>query len=381
MSYLDELKDLVMLHAVGQEMDPAACRQVLDRISREDGEGAGGWAHEWMAAGDRGMAAARPLEAMYAYNLARFPFIDSPQRKEAHDRCIEAFAMWSQAGRTKIVVEDVTCGGLHFPIYHAPHPRADRPLLLVIGGIVSIKEQWYRFLTTGRALGVSVAVAECPGVGENPLPYTPDSHHMLGSIIDHLSRGYPSRQVYVVGMSFGGHLAMQRAIRDDRIRGITTVGAPVHHFFQDEAWWNGVPETTRKTLAHVCQTPPEALFDHLRGFSIPAEQLASLRIPLNYIRSRHDEIIPAEETPFLQSHLPSLRLTEFDDVHGSPHHMPEMRKLIPLTILEGLGGRHLQRIALSAALRLSLRKREMASPGVPRRRILLDPLSAAGLPT
>ena len=111
------------------------------------------------------------------------------------------------------------------------------------------------------------------------------------------------------------------------------LGAPIHHFFTDQAWWSQVPLTTKRTLAHLLHIEIEDLFPAISHMALSETQLKSLSIPLNYIFSRRDEIIPASEKHFLQQHTPRLNLREFDDVHGSPNHLKEMQLWIPLSIL------------------------------------------------
>jgi len=204
-------------------------------------------------------------------------------------------------------------------------PARSRRLLLVVGGIVSIKEQWARLLDLSSRVGATVALTEMPGVGENTLRYGPDSWRMFPQLLDQLRDAFGVEDADLIALSFGGHLAMRAALHDPRIRSIITVGAPVARLFQDSDLWRTLPETTVRTLAHVAGVPRELAQQHLSTLALSTEELSRLRIPIFYFASLRDEIIPHSEWQLLRNHAPSVAIFEHDDVHGSPHHMVRMR--------------------------------------------------------
>ena len=102
------------------------------------------------------------------------------------------------------------------------------PVLVVLGGIISPKEQWAPLMRMSGRLQMPVVVTEMPGVGENRTRYTPASAAELSALLDDLRAEHGA---YVLGMSFGGHLALRCAAVDPRIHGIATVGAPIDGFF------------------------------------------------------------------------------------------------------------------------------------------------------
>lgn len=332
MEYLEELKDLIGLHIRTQDPGGGRLTGVLSRIVQEDGGGAGGWVSEWVAEGRNLEQAGARLEAVQCYNFARFPFVDGRLRAEAHRLGLEAFGRWVvEAGRGISRLEAVWNGHL-IPFWFSSAGEG-RPLLIVLGGIVSPKEQWHQFLLAGRRLGCNVITAEFPGVGENTAPYGPGSHGFLAALIERVSGMADTDETLVVGMSFGGHLAMRLAAGDSRIRGITALGAPIHRFFRDRDWLARVPATTRKTLAHVMRVPADGLPEALAPLALDPAEVRRLDIPLHYVRSLRDEIVPPGEAAFLREHARNLEMVEFDDVHGSPNHMPEIRRYIPLSVL------------------------------------------------
>jgi pimeloyl-ACP methyl ester carboxylesterase len=214
-----------------------------------------------------------------------------------------------------------------------------QPLLVVTGGIVSIKEQWGYLLGLAGRIGMTVAVTEMPGVGENTVRYDAEAWRFYPALLDDLAAVADSDQAYLLALSFSGHLALRASVHDRRIRGIATVGAPVAAFFQDQEWFAHLPETTVRTLAHLTGIPRADLPELLAPWAL-TDSLGSVDIPVHYVASRRDEIIPAADPALLARAVPGARVVEHDDVHGSPRHLLETRLWIARSLLSmrGLGG-------------------------------------------
>ncbi|WP_406376587.1 esterase FrsA [Streptomyces sp. NBC_00647] len=351
MNDLDELKQHVVVHARTQGIPPSVYLDVLGRIS-DDGEGgAGSWVAEWSRAGDLQLAAGRPFEAFRFYSIARFPYPSGETRQSAAQNAVAAFDTWRQdiPGLTRIDVDlpdgRVRCwaGGLS-----AERPK---PLLLLMGGIVSTKEQYATALAQAPQLDVAGIVTELPGVGENTLPYTSDSWRMIPVVLDAVADRADVDRTYAVALSFSGHLALRAALHDKRIRGVVTTGAPIHDFFSDPGWQARLPALTLDTLVHLTGTGREGLAEELRKWALTDEELSALDIPVAYAASSRDEIIPPTDPARLRRHLARLELIEKDDVHGSPEHVDEVRLWTLLSALRMCGDRPAQVAFLESALK------------------------------
>ncbi|MGG2463690.1 alpha/beta hydrolase [Streptomyces sp. RGM 3693] len=325
--YLDELRDLVMLHARAQGLPPDPCRTLLSRIRTPDGDsdGPGSWAGEWCAAGDRLAARGRLLDACRHYALGRFPYVDGPGRQRAQGACTAAFDRWRRgSGGRRIHVERLTvthpagtqtawAAGLGDPA---------RPLLLITGGIVSVKEQWAPLLRLAPVLGMAVVAAELPGVGEHTARYGPDAHLAFTALLDTLTGRADTTRTHALALSFSGHLALRCALDDPRIRSVATVGAPLGPFFRDPAWRRHVPQTTRRTLDHLT----DGTTDHvLPELALTGAQLRSLDVDVAYVASLRDEIVPLTEVGLLRRTVARSRALVLDDVHGAPAHLAVVR--------------------------------------------------------
>jgi esterase FrsA len=349
---VDELKQFATPHARVQGVPADRCRELLDRVHTDEDGGPGSWVGEWSAAGRELERAGRPLEACAYYNLARFPYVDGVERAHAMRSCTEAFDRWRRE-HTDFRRLDVDLDDGQVRCWLGSGASPDRPLLVVMGGIVSVKEQWAALLAQARRLGTTVLVAEMPGVGENTAPYDAASHRMFSRILDAAAGQADVTRTYAMALSFSGHLALRCAVDDHRIRGILTIGAPVREFFTNDTWRDRVPRLTVATLAHLAGVEPAKVSDHMRGWGLQDDQLAALDIPVHYLASLRDEIIPGGEVALLRRHVRHLRLVEKDDVHGSPNHQAEIRLWTATSALQMLGGHPVRRMALGALLRLT----------------------------
>ncbi|MGW9117028.1 alpha/beta hydrolase [Streptomyces sp. NPDC055663] len=349
MNDLAELKQYVVAHARAQNIPTAHYQGILDRIRTDEDGTPGSWVHELTLAGDQLAAQDNLLGAFQQYNLARFPYVNGEARRTALDRCVTAFDRWRQSAPVEITPftaqlpeGEVRCWTTGLD------SETPRPLLVFLGGIVSIKEQWAPLLVQIAGLGMAGLVTELPGVGENTLPYDADSWTMLPQLLDAV--GAPE-ETYAVALSFSGHLALRASLDDSRIKGIVGAGAPIRRFFTDAAWQRQVPRVTVDTLAHLTRTAPADLPMHLAEWALDDDRLRSITAQVGMVASRRDEIIPPEDWNLLRQHVPSLRFIAHDDVHGSPRHLTETSLWTFLTLLRMRGERGPARTRLHDALR------------------------------
>lgn len=317
MNNVEELKQYIGVHARGLEIE--GWEQLLDRIST-DGSGPGSWAGEWSARGDELAREERHLEASRHHLMARFPYIDGAARQDAYEKALTGFEQWRAGEDIHRLDIDVKGGqaGCWASGLSADRPR---PLVVIMGGHLTLKEQWAPALPIFARLGYAVVSTELPGVGENEAAYDTDAWRFLSELLDALADRADVSRTYAFAMSFSGHLALRCAMEDPRIRGIVTAGAPIQHFFTDTGWQRQLPAVTVDTLVHLTG---EGL-DDLREWALPADRLAALDIPVAYVASLRDEIIPPADLDTLRTHVRDLRLLVHDDVHGSPAHTEENR--------------------------------------------------------
>ncbi|MER5757256.1 alpha/beta hydrolase [Streptomyces sp. NPDC002088] len=363
MNDVAELKLYGLAHARAQNITQAAYEAVCDRIFSDNEDEVGSWVGEWSLEAARLEAEGRLLEACGYYNLARFPAVDGPARERALKKCVEACAAWAEDhGVTRL---DVPVLGATVPCWASGLSATERrPLLLVMGGIISIKEQWMPLLAQASRLGMAVLVAELPGVGENPLPYTADSWRMLSRLLDAVRDTADVEHTYGLTLSFSGHAALRCAVHDRRIKGIITIAAPVSSFFSDLRWRRGLPRITIETLAGLTRTTPADITGDMSSWALTDAELAALDIPVHYLATHEDAIIPAEDVARLRATVAGTKILEYHDGHAGPGNAAETRLWIFLSLLRMRRVRG-PRTALLAAVAGVLRLRRLMA-GKPR---------------
>jgi esterase FrsA len=322
MNDIPELKQYIGAHAVS--LGITRHQAILDRIEH-DGTGPGSWVFEWSRAAEALEADGELLAAAQHYTMARFPFVDGNARRDALENAVRTLDEWT-IEQPAVRLRELPLASGTLKTWATGLDSSDRrPLLLVSGGIVSTKEQWAPVLPVAIGLGIAGVAIELPGVGENTRTWTADSWRILPEILDALADVADVEHTIVMAMSFSGQLALRAAPHDPRIRGIVTAGAPVHGPFADPAWQARLPKVTLDTLAHLSRTEPAGLADALRPWALTTEELAAVDVPVHYVASTRDEIIPVADVDLLRAHLRDLHLLEHDDVHGAPAHAAQTR--------------------------------------------------------
>jgi hypothetical protein len=345
MNNVDELKEFAAVHARAQRIPRARYEELRMRITH-DGEGPGSWTGEWSRAGEQAERAGDLLDACRLYTMARFPFVDGDARRQAWERAVAAFDRWREREGADLRPLDVDLDGGTIRGWTTGATRPGAPFVILMGGIVSTKEQWAPTLLRLPRLGAAGIVAEMPGVGANTLPYDENAWRMFPALLDAVGVPAGARNVYAMTMRFSGHLALRWSLTDARVRSVLTVGAPVRGVFADAAWQRALPRVTVDTLAHLTGAKADELGARLRGWELTDDQLAALEVALSYVASRRDEIIPADDISLLRRHVRRLSLLENDDVHGSPRYVGLTGLWLTRALLRDHGSRPAQRVAI-----------------------------------
>lgn len=353
MAKLLETKQFVGLHARHMGFTPAFIDALLSRIESMEGEGPRSWVGEWSLKAKEAVDRGDLVGAANLYNLARFPAADSTAKRVAGRACNESFDAWmkkSKVGERR----KINVGSASLTILFSPGKKPNAPLVILMGGIVSLKEQWGGFLKLGRKIGAAIAIADFPGMGENTLSYDRSAAALYGAIMAGVARDCDVSRTLVVAPSFGGYLAALHSLKDQRIQGIVTVGAPLRAFFIDSEAKAGMPGITRFALSVALGCPEADVSQSLTGLALSEEELRAISVPVHYVAALDDEIIPAAEWTDAQRLIPQFHLHAFKDVHGAPNHLAETRLLILSILLRHTGRAFLSRF-IKQILRFRLR--------------------------
>lgn len=118
---------------------------------------------------------------------------------------------------------EIPFAGTSLPGYFLEHDRQPRPLLVMIGGGDTFREDLFYFAGyPGWKRGYNVIMADLPGQGKCPdrgLPFRADMAEPIAAVIDWASANATVKegQLAIYGVSGGGFFSAQSAARDPRV--------------------------------------------------------------------------------------------------------------------------------------------------------------------
>lgn len=220
---------------IAGHIDYSEISRILQRIRRRSD-----WFGEWMSASDRHAALAvaaehreAPSSAGDAYLRASLCahwaslYAGAADKTTAHRRSIELYtagSAWYEPPSERVEIDfegDVIPGYLR-----SRQDRDPQPLVVMLGGADTNKEELHHWGTQFARRGFVVLVVDGPGQGEHSSRYERlamrfDTYHRaVSAIIDWAEQELPRvdpKRIGIFGNSLGGYLALDAALRDTRI--------------------------------------------------------------------------------------------------------------------------------------------------------------------
>jgi dipeptidyl aminopeptidase/acylaminoacyl peptidase len=283
-------------------------------------------------------------QAAVYHHFAKFVFVDDPdQMRAAHTRAVacltDALPHLDPPGeRVAIPFEGATLVGVH----RRPHGPGPFPLVVLIPGLDSTKEELGSTERTFLDRGLATLSLDGPGQGEAEydLPVRGDWDPVAEAIWDAVCAlpAVDTDAVGLWGVSLGGYYAPRvAATLGDRIRACVALAGPFHF----GECWEGLPELTRRTfrVRSRSRSPEEAR--EVAGTLDLSGHAGSVTCPLLIVFGRRDRLIPWEHAIRLRDAVSgeaSLLMLE-DGNHGCANRAPWHR---PRTA-DWLAGRLLDR--------------------------------------
>ncbi len=277
------------------------------RLIEETGEWPN-WCRTWSAEGARHLAMGEAAEgagrlvtageayrrAALFYHFGQFMFFDDlTQKWAAADRKVAAYAR--AAPLLQPPAEAVSApfeGGLLKGYLRRPADAA-APLVILVPGSDSTKEEFGSMEAHFLARGLATFSFDGPGQGEGR-----KDHHLraewgsvLAAVLDALRKTHGlDCRIGVMGMAFGGHLALQAAAAVPEIAAV----ASMNGFFDLGAIWDDLPEVYRANMGFALggetmdDTAARARAFSLRGVTLPD-------CPVLVVHGGRDRIFPVAD--------------------------------------------------------------------------------------
>jgi len=196
---------------------------------RPEGVNPGSWVYEFKSAGDAYYAQAKQLEltgskdeiieaygrASDFYDVARFPALFTPQRKEAYDRHIETFLKLAKLKQFGLEVVSIPFEGKQIigHLYHDP-TRKPAPLIIESGGLDTWKTARPEFKQRLVKEGFAVFAMDMPGTGESQHVAEVNSDRVYNRVIEYFKtrKEVDGSRIGLYSISLSGGFSIKLAL-------------------------------------------------------------------------------------------------------------------------------------------------------------------------
>jgi pimeloyl-ACP methyl ester carboxylesterase len=172
------------------------------------------WYVTWKGLGDKAEAESQYLHAAYYYRLAEFFLTPSPEKEDMYNKSITDY--YKIIDKDKDVFKyNVPYQGTYMKtlLFKNPKPKGN---IVVFGGYDSFIEEFYLAIKELKCFNYNIYLFEGPGQGKslrNGLFFEPYWEKPLSAILDYFNL----TDVTVIGISWGGYLALRSAAFERRI--------------------------------------------------------------------------------------------------------------------------------------------------------------------
>jgi pimeloyl-ACP methyl ester carboxylesterase len=312
------------------------------------------WLDAWCEAAEAHVSLAREAEererrltageawarAAVYFHFAKFVWVlDAGRSRAAADRAIAALTKAHELLDTG--AERIEVGldaGLIVANLRRPEGLERPPLVLLIAGLDSTKEEFFRLEQVFLDRGMATASLDGPGQGEGgyELPIRPDYEVAVAALLDALAgRGdLDLERVGALGVSLGGYHAPRAAAFEPRLRAVAGLSGPYN--FGD--CWDGLPPLTREAFVAKSFSRDEEE-GRAKASQLDLSGVADrITQPFLAITGRHDRLIPWEQTKHAADEAPGGSFVVHEDGnHGCANVPYKTRPLIADWMREQLG--------------------------------------------
>lgn len=308
----------------------------MARIGRWDD-----WCREWGRTGqhyeqlaETAEAAGNLLTAGEAWRRAalcwhwgKFVFTDHPEeQRAAHERTVACFRRGAGTLSPPAEPVRVPYAGSTLAAYLRVPPAGPGPVVIMIPGLDSVKEELQATAEYLLSRGLAVIAIDGPGQGETEyeLPIEPAYERVTTAVADYLKGrdDIDPDRIGVFGVSLGGYYAARSAAYEPRVRAAVALAGP-YRFDLD---WDTLPPQTRTTFQHRsgAASPAEA---RERAAALTLEDAAPrITGPLLVAAGGQDRLIPPYHAERLAREAPGAELLMYPDgSHGLTNHAFESR--------------------------------------------------------
>jgi 2,6-dihydroxypseudooxynicotine hydrolase len=272
-------------------------------------------AEEAQARGGSRSAGEAYLRAAVCFHFSKFVWVVDPELNRGNT--VSAIAAMAAAHErldpTAERIEAPLPGGTVVANLRRPPGGGAVPLVVLIPGLDSTKEEFFHWENVFLARGMATLSIDGPGQGETgfTIDIRPDYEVAVTAILDAVADRpeLDHDRIAAVGVSLGGYYVVRAAAFEPRIRALAGISGP----FQFGADWDTIPALTRETIAHHTGAAGEddarqrAAELNLAGV---AERVTQ---PSLVITGRRDRVVAWEQTKRIADASPNAEWILYDE--------------------------------------------------------------------
>ncbi|PCJ25596.1 MAG: hypothetical protein COA96_07170 [SAR86 cluster bacterium] len=236
-------------------VDLENAQEVIGKIAQSTGEkrssdfvdsqiefGPGNWVYEWIQMGDRTLEEAEKLtgstrlsklrSALAYYTIGSWPHLGRSDDSQALEKAVSTYMQAGEMMTVPVRHIDLTVNGKTIKAYlHVPAGEGPFPFVInSFGSDVTKEDSFDLFYRELGPRGIGMLAVDMPGIGEAiELSMQDGSDAVMEGALGFLKNAdyADSRNIFIVGGSFGGNAAARAFYRLD-VRAVVSMCAPLH---------------------------------------------------------------------------------------------------------------------------------------------------------
>jgi len=265
--------------------------------------------------------------AALCWHWGKFVFTDHPEeQRAAHERTVACFRRGAGTLSPPAEPVRVPYAGSTLAAYLRIPPGEPGPVVIMIPGLDSVKEELQATAESMLRRGLAVIAIDGPGQGEAEyeFPIEPAYERVVTAVADYLKGrdDLDPDRLGVFGVSLGGYYAARSAAYEPRVRAAVDLAGP-YRWDQD---WDALPSQTRTTFQTRSGAASPAQARERAAALTLTDAAARITCPLLVVHGGRDRLIPAYHAERLVREAPGAELMLYPDgSHGVTNHAFESR--------------------------------------------------------
>ena len=255
------------------------------------------------------------LRAAVTYHFSKFVWVLDPERNRratlaAVRAMYDAHAILEPRAQR---IEAELGGGTIAANLRRPAGSDAAPLVLLLPGLDSTKEEFYLWESVFLRRGMATLALDGPGQGETAfqMPIRADYEVAVAAILDAVSGvdGLDLERIGAAGVSLGGYYVVRAAAFEPRLTAAAGVSGP----YDMAARWDTMPALTRETFTHHSGAADEAEARERAAKLSLAGVTDQVRQPCLVVTGERDRIVPWEQTKRIADEVPKGEWVLYED--------------------------------------------------------------------